>query len=598
MSSVITYYNMHSSILLAVLISSIILLILSLSTISIYQYPTANAFHYFQSLTLIYWIGFTLAISNVIVLSLQKNMRRNMQVLAIILFGIYIHGVPNLVYETPRYMDVYAHGSHLAFITKTGYIKDIENTGAEGEGFYAYEYPLLFVLTAMLFNLIDPLSPHRLLVYPYNFFRLFPIFSLLLIAILIYILMLRITRHYGTQYSNLALIAPFIFLSINWASLGHFAPHTLSFILYIILIIILIDKDIRHKKEGIIIGLLLIIVINMTNPTNAAMLVLTFFSIILVSSFSKSRNIYRNTIHKKLYLIIILILVVFSAWTSFSGINVGLANAKRYLDDFLERSRDLRPQLPSSPNESYYITNIIRIMNVIFVSVTSLILAFSLIKRNNKPSGDEIVISSGLVLLAVLITVTIFASSALLARMPVYITLSFAILLPSYFVINLNNTHIILNRIKLMFVIVIAIWAYLIPITFYGWDVFFYLNPSLLYTTELLNEHFAQSATVHTIKSSNSAVRYYDSFDLENNFQSGRYLKYEKYQTTGMDYISIMLSKAKIDTINFVVLSEADKNRIEMQNSDYEFYDNIKTVLMENRFNRIIDVSTTTIFGD
>lgn len=584
----LTYIRIYSNLIFLIPLISAILLILSSADIFLYQYP-ADAFYYFKSLTLIYWIGFSLAILNIF-LSLQKDNRhyRIIQIFAIVLFGMYMHGIPNLVYETPRYMDVYAHGSHLAFLIKKGYIETETNDS------YAYEYPSLFVLTAILFNIMNPIAPYNFLNYPYNFFRLFPIFALLFIAILIYILALKMLRKYSGQYSNLAVIAPFTFLSMNWGSLGHFAPHTFSFILYIILIIILIHKDVKWMKRNIITSLsLLLIVINMTNPTNAAMLSLTLSFIILVSLFSNYINIYRNIVYKRLYLIIILSLVIFAAWTSFSGENMALANAKRYMDDFIERAGDLnRLQLTPSPNESYYLANVIRIMQTSFVSITSIILLFFLLKRN-KLINDGILMLVGLVSLTVLITVTIFASSALLARVPIYIILPFAILLP-YCILS----NVILKRMKLIFMIVIAIWSYTIPIIFYAWDAFFYLNPSLLYTEKLLNEHFSQSATIHTISSSRSGVRYYDSFDLEYNFQYSRHLTYERYQTNGTSYILIMLSKARIDTINFVVLSEIDNNRIKMQNSDYEFYDNLKIILNEDRFNRLLDVSTTIIFGD
>ncbi|MEM3092491.1 MAG: hypothetical protein QXI92_02200 [Candidatus Nitrosocaldus sp.] len=552
---------------------SSILLILSLVSISIYQYPEPDAFYYFKSLPLIYWIGFSLAILNISLL-LHKNNNRITHIFAIILFCMYLHGIPNLAYETPRYMDVYAHGSNLPFLIKTGHIRESDS--------YAFEYPSLFILAAILFNVMDSISPYNFLTYPYNFFRFFPILTLLFIAILIYILASRMIHKH-----NLAVIASFAFLSTSWASLGHFAPYTLSFILYIILLIVLIYKGIRWKKSWIILSLLLLVIINITNPTNAFMLLLTLLFIILISLLTNHLGIYKNILYTRLYLIVILYFIIFSSWTG-SSENIALGNAKRYINDFIRTVEGVHKlQLTPSPNESYYLANVMRIAETVVVSIISILMLFFLLKRN-KLINDDVLMLSGLLSLMALITIMIFASSALLARIPIYIMFGFAVLLP-YSILN----NVILRKIKVIFVVVIAIGAYTIPITFYAWDAFFYLNPSLLYSAKLLNEHFSHSAIIHTISSSRSAIRYYDSFDLENNFQYSRELDQDK----DISKISIMLSKARLNATNFVVLSENDNNRIKMQTNNYEWYNNLKIMLDRDRFNRVSDVSTTIIFS-
>lgn len=583
-------YFIHINIFILIInIISFILLILSISSISIYQYPP-DAFYYFSSLPLLYWIGFSLVTIVIINILLNRyKFPQRIHILSLILFAMYLYGIPNIIHEYSRYMDVYDHGADLYSLVNTGYIPQ--------DNSYAREYPILFILTAILFNImnID-------LVRPFIFFKLFNILTMLFIVILLYIFASKIIYFkkgfsqstvsssyiYSSYIDNNIILVPFAFMCLNWTHIGHFAPHTLSFILYIIFLINLIYALNNTRRNYIVISIILILVINMTNPTNATMLFLNLSALPFIILVLSNKNI--NKAYKITCLLLLFMLITWLGWTSYNGENVALLNAKRYTNEFLERVGDLsKIKLPASPNESFYLTSNLRIIQTLFVFIGIISFLYLLIRK--RIFDNIISILLALTVIMPFITIIMFASDVLLTRIHVYMTLTFA-LMSTYLISNI----LISSKIKYILVLVVAGWSYITNITLYASDAHTYLDASLLYTVSQLHKHFTQYGTINAYSVANFGSLYYDSLDGQHNLTHRQYadLYDKKYRHT--HNINEISSRFIIDKTNFVLFSKVDENRLIMRNNDNEFYILLKDNLASKRFNRISDVSTTTIF--
>ncbi|MEM4364829.1 MAG: hypothetical protein QXJ44_02835 [Candidatus Nitrosocaldus sp.] len=475
-------------------------------------------------------------------------------------------------------MDIYDHGADLSILIKIGYIPHNNS--------YAEEYPALFILTTVLFNIMS-----INIETPFTFFRLFNICSLLFIITLIYIFALKALYKSSYIYKHFAIITPFAFMALNWTHIGHFAPHTHSFIMYLSFFISLINvvsNDKIWRKEWIVSGLILLLVINITNPTNATMLLLNILFMVLISFFY-NLNLYKNVLSKRLFLLCIVLFIIFVGWLSFNGENVALFNAKRYINEFRERVGDLNKlQLPMAPNESFSLASKIRIVQTAFVVIMLISLSFLLIKQ--RVFSNEILILFSLVTSLILIIFVMFASDVLLTRMHVYLTIPFAII-SSYIVAKRLPTNM-----RLLFMIIITIWFYITHITLYASDPHTYLTASLLYVQKILNEHFPQHGTMYAYSVANFGSFYYDSIDLQDNLKHIQYAEryQDKYRVS--NDINDISARFVQDKINFILFSEVDNNRLIMRNNDSEFYTILKTNLDEKHFNRLFDVSSNTIF--
>jgi len=569
--------------ILIISIVSTILLILSISSISIYQYPP-DAFYYFRSLPLLYWIGFSLVTIVIINILLNRyKFPRRIHILPLILFAMYLYGIPNIIHEYSRYMDVYDHGADLYFLVNTGYIPQ--------DNSYAHDYPILFILTAILFNImnID-------LVKPFTFFKLFNILTMLFIVILLYIFAFKIIYHksgfrqltiYNSYINNNVVLVPFTFMGLNWTHIGHFAPHTLSFILYIMFFISLIYVLNNKKRSYIVISIILILIINMTNPTNATILFLNLSTIpfmILV--------LYKKIITYKIitYILLLVMFIAWLGWTSYNGENVTLFNAKRYINEFSERVGDLsKIKLPVSPNESFYLANSLRITQTLFIFSGIILSLFILIKK--RIFDNIILIILTLIIIIPFISIIMFASDTLLTRMHVYMTLAFS-LIYTYIISKI----LIDNKIKYILILVVAGFSYITHITLYASDAHTYLDASLLYTVNYLHKHFIHYGTINSYDVANFGSLYYDSLDSQYNLIHKQYRELYEKRYIVTHNINEISSRFIIDKTNFVLFSKVDENRLIMRNNDNEFYILLKDNLASKGFNRISDASTTTIF--
>lgn len=542
---------------------SLILLILSISQVSIYQYPP-DAFYYFYSLPLTYWLGLSLLIGNISLFLLNKI--HNLQLITILLFALYIYGFPNFIYEYPRYMDIYDHGRDFIPIVQTGHIN--------ADYDYANEYPTLFIFTAIIFNIlnIDILSP-------FFFFKLFNISTLLFIILLIYNFTNRIINKH-----NVAVIGPFAFMALNWTPIGHFAPHTYSFMLYIIFFILLIHGLNNKDKKGIIISILLLFTINMTNPTNATILLLNLIFTIIGSLFLYKRI---TTLFRRLSVLTILMLIMWMWWTNNSH-NVAIYNAERYLNNLIEGWNNISGiQIPQHPNQSLYLANTLRIIQTIFVSI--LLLIFSLLIIKKKLFNDNILFIFGIGSIIIFISIIMFASSALLTRIHVYLVFPL-ILLISYLM-----TKQIINKVKLILIIMFTGWFYISHITLYASEPYTYLDASLIYIGKILNNSFAEHGTVYAYSVSTFVVSYYfDTVDMKENLSSSQFSFDNYYITKNIDTVS---SKFFSDKINFVLFSNVDANRLNMRSNDYVSYDILQINLNEKRFNLIMNTSNSKLYS-
>ncbi|MEM2759477.1 MAG: hypothetical protein QXU32_02595 [Nitrososphaerales archaeon] len=490
------------------IIASIVLLIVSIGSISFYQFPP-DALYYMQSLPIYYWIGVSIAIL-AIVMSRSAGFKDHFKLIPHLILGMYLFGFPSMTYENPRFMDVYVHSSGALSILKNGTVDQYS---------YSADYPLGFLLmtTNLLVTDIDPLI----------FLKIFHILVPLLAITLIYVF----AKSFSSKYS---VYAPLAFSALFFQDQGHFSPQAFALPLYIILWIFLgrlwLKKDI--SREAIIAAIVTLIAINMSSPTTSYFLLfnlvsVSFLTLLLarfllgkgkkITSHSTSSEhgriihnvIYRSDLNRKIMKILPILLlhaILLLSWSIYAAEKRGIEKIVDKINADFARLMESTYNLPLSPDSSYAIVVNTIAAVTFFVAISSLIFCALLLKHRKSEINFLAIMAGMIVGSLVILPIASFQSATLSQRVTMFAIIPWSVLFASFIASDIKYKWS--KGMKVTALILVIIIAMLIPITKYGSEPTTYVNTSEMYLADLITKNSPPS-TILTLRTGEFIFKYF-----------------------------------------------------------------------------------------
>lgn len=555
---------------------SIILWILTISQLTVVE--MSNPFYLISILPIHYWLGISILLM-IIIIRQRINKFSYLDFILLILVCLYLYGTFSILYENPRFMDVYMH---------SGFALNIFNKAHVTGGKYIEENPLSFIWFVSLKS-VTHLSDFLLL-------KLLAILIPLIIGSIFYCM-------FNNKYSSL--ISAISFLGLFFIDQGHFSPQALALIYILIIIYVWLSqyKRVRSKRALdihfsliFILGVSLIIFTNLTSTL--ALIVIIFFYIISYYSDSilkiKVFNIHKVSAIPSI-IIILLTIILFITWLLFIG--------QRSMNDILFRVNDLivnlstlsKVAIKTGVADLYLFFNLLQYISALSVISSGLLLIY-FYRRNLGTIGPLVF----LVFLS-LLPITFFQlgekTSTFLQRTYMYLLIGWSIIIGTIFV---KLTSIF--KYLIMSIIIFSIL--ILPITRYGGDFANYVPSSLFYVTNSLIKYSVSDSIIITSSASLKHPFIY-TYHKSNNYKNDialHSLGYYNYKEEGILYkINHILAREinKLTTANiFIVIAERDIYKYSLIHNDSHFIDNI-TEELNNIYdsNKIIDSTYQKIYN-
>jgi hypothetical protein len=388
--------NKHD-IVLGLVGASIILFLLTIYVaIPDFAYFPADAFYYMRSLPAFYWIGISITILPLIIPSDNK-----FKIIFVIMLGLYLHALPIILYNNPRFYDVYPHeASTISLLNHQGFPTEKE--------YYSQEYP-----GAFLFGAIQQLltgMPHFILL------KFMSIFLVILPGVLIYFLV-------KNTYPTLASIAALAFFATFANDQGHFSPQLFALSFYLMLLFGIQRVSFYNKgveKDWIIIIMLAIVMVNISNPTQSYFLFGNLLAgFILMRLLRKPLRLNNKIIEDRIWTLLILTAVIFISWSVYISPGKGINTPSDLLDKFVTSltSPGLHrlPIHPNPPAESVFIATYANYVVTIGTVIMG-IMTFVILYLRRKFLIDRSTIPYLIITAALLVVCISFIPFALLQR--------------------------------------------------------------------------------------------------------------------------------------------------------------------------------------
>ncbi|MFC2016529.1 hypothetical protein ACFLUF_02320 [Chloroflexota bacterium] len=219
-----TYFlECRGKLIALLLVFMFILWLVTISTTHIIQFPP-DPFYYVKELPASYWAGMALAVL-VLTLLVHKPLPR-MKVIAemgvITILILYLFGTPCFIYSNPRFQDVYEIADLVNWINTTGHLTGMIK-------WYLTDWPMATVSFSVGSQILG--------INVLSFGQYYPIFSMFLLTLLLYILAKKVTSEY-------CLIAPVAYMSFAWPQAYQMVPQYYTLLLSVLLIFLLLSlKD-------------------------------------------------------------------------------------------------------------------------------------------------------------------------------------------------------------------------------------------------------------------------------------------------------------------------------------------------------------------
>jgi len=469
--------------------SFIILLILGTQAISLWFVTastfrvtmfSANSFYYYSHLPFTYWWGLAATLAMFFMRpNHQGRARTGLEISTLFILAFYLIGLSSFSYQDPRFLDTYYHvGNSLALLNYQGWLTS--------PAYYVHQFPGVFAFVGQLVSVAG--------IDPFQLMRFYPLGLSLIVVFLTYV----IARAYSPTYAS---IASAVLLGGLWFQL-HISPQSLELVLYlgVILLFVKIIDDEPRRKYWAILGILSAPIFVASHPETplAVSLGLAAF---LILSMLKSRWTFNEQAGKTALPFLALVGAVLIWWATIAvdaRILVQTSIIDRVLQALLRgslRSPGSTASVAATPSYSYGLT----VLSEQAVSIIVWAVGLSFFAFFRKLQPRELFLG-GLFLAAVsTIPIAIFGREDVLQRSYLFalfpVVILTAWLLERKTVLTMRGWNFF-RALKVGFIIMMVLFAVIIPLTRYGVDPVEYIPGSSLFVSNIAASLFQQHSVL------------------------------------------------------------------------------------------------------
>lgn len=436
----------------------------------------AEPFYYMKSLPISYWIGISVAIVMLLIPADDK-----FKIVSVIMFGLYLHGLAIILYDNPRFADVYLHGSSILALLNN-------SEGSTYDQYYSKDYPGSFVAAA-LYSLITKVNDFTLL-------KSLSLFLVILPGALVYLL----ARNIFSKFASLVALA---FFATFFNDQGHFSPQLFALTFYLLALyglqrIYRVDSKTSRVWAGLITVVLAII--NISNPTSSYLLFANLLGSLLLIQlwYRSSKWHHHNIIKQRALAFLILDSAILTVWIAYIGTGMGLIQPADLLTQSIESlitgKLSKVPLHSTTPNAMVLLATYIDYTMIVLMVVIGIMTFLTIYLRRKKS-----VLTNGipfLIVLAALFILSLFfsvfalfhsSSATFILRAIMFASLAWSIALPFYFSLELSSA--LSKKLKYIPIIFAIASATLMPITKYGADYLSFIPSSEIYIASFIDGH-------------------------------------------------------------------------------------------------------------
>jgi hypothetical protein len=430
---------------------------------------TANSFYYYSHLPFTYWwgLGATLALFFARPL-LRNRAQTGLDITALFILAFYLIGLPSFTYQDPRFLDTYYHtGNSLDLLNYQGW--------PTSPNWYVHQFPGVFSYVSQLVSVAG--------IDPFQLMKFFPLGLAIVVAFLMYVT----AKMYSPQYAS---IASAVLLGGLWFQL-HISPQAGELILYagaIFLFLKLISDEPRRRTWTFLalVSAPILVASHPETPLALGLGLVGFYVLLLM----RSRRAFSEHASKLALPFMVLVLVVLFWWA-----NVSIDARNLVQRSIVDRALQALFKAPlgtpvqtanvaATPSYSYGLS----ILSEQGVSVLVWAVGLSYFTIFRKLHPRELFLG-GLFLAAVsTIPLAVFGRADVLQRSYLFALFPFVVLtawlLERRTVLTLGGRNLF-RVLQAGFIIMMIIFAVMIPITRYGVDPVEYIPGSSLYLSNI-----------------------------------------------------------------------------------------------------------------
>lgn len=342
---------MKKSINWALIFITFTLWLITISSTSIHNLQS-DPVSYVKLLPFTYWLGLLLLLTQFIYILLAKDKDHLIEFIFIIMFSLYFAGIQPFIYDNPKFMDI-----NRMYRQSMLFKYDISLIGTG----YPYDFPIIMLLGNLLSQILNSSL--------FDIIKYFPIFISTMSTTVLYSLGKNLSSKFG-------FIAPILFIISGnlWFSTYYtYTPFSISFLLFLILLLVII-KDFNNKFQRKILGIVLLIVIVSSSPTLSLLAIFIFCFVIINDKFSKDRFSISSMFLILFVIIFFTYVMVISNFIFGEILDVIVTLLKA------ENSGTISI-IPSTPMMSYFLLIILNYLKILMLIVFGIYL--TLINRNS-----------------------------------------------------------------------------------------------------------------------------------------------------------------------------------------------------------------------
>jgi hypothetical protein len=429
---------------------------------------TANSFFYYSNLPFTYWWGLAATLALIFTRSVfQRRGQIALDISALFLLSFYLIGLPSFVYQDPRFLDAYYHtGNSLNLLNYQAWLNS--------PSWYGHQFPGVFLFVGQLVSIAG--------IDPFQLMKFYPLGLSLVIVFMVYV----ITKMFSSQFAS---IASATFLGGMWFQF-HLSPQSLELILYLglIFLVLKIIEDAPRRKLWTLMGLASIPMFVGSHPETPLAVTLGVAGFLVLSLLKSKKTFLQQTLRSVLPLSFLVCWVLFW-WFVVAVDALNLVQTTILAKALLTLSQlpigiKTQASLPLTPSYSYGVTVLTE--QVVSVVVWATGLSYFLFLRKLHPRE---LFLGGLFLSAVsTIPIAVFGRTDVLQRSYLFALVPFVILtawlLERRSVLTFRGRDLF-RLFRTGFILMMVLFAVLIPVARYGIDPFHYIPGSSLYAANV-----------------------------------------------------------------------------------------------------------------
>jgi hypothetical protein len=429
---------------------------------------TADSFFYYSNLPFTYWWGLGATLALFFTRSIFRGRGQiALDISALFLLSLYLIGLPSFTYQDPRFLDTYYHtGNSLNLLNYQAWLNS--------PSWYGHQFPGVFLFVGQLTSIAG--------IDPFQLMRFYPLVLSLVIVFMVYV----ITKMFSSRFAS---IATATFLGGMWFQF-HVSPQSLELIFYLglIFLVLKIIEDAPRRNLWTMTGLASIPIFVGSHPETPLAFTLGLAGF-LILSLLKSKKTFQQQSLRSILPFSALVCWVLVWWFVIAVDALSLVQTTILAKALLTLSQlpigiKTQASLPLTPAYSYGVTVLAE--QIVSVLVWAAGLSYFLFLRKLQPRE---LFLGGLFLAAVsTIPIAVFGRTDVLQRSYLFALVPFVILtawlLERRSVLTFRGRDLY-RLFRAGFIIIMVLFAVLIPITRYGIDPFHYIPGSSLYAANV-----------------------------------------------------------------------------------------------------------------